>query len=512
MPLIVVTVGTDVHPFDRLVQWVDRWVAEHPEPRPRVVVQHGRSAPPSTAEGHDLVGHDDLQRLLAGAIAVVTHGGPATITEARRHGRVPVVVPREHAHGEHVDDHQVRFATRLGQVGLVRLCRTEDGLRSVLDSVVDDPELLRVPTGASGAAAAAAVARVGDVADRLATRSAPPRPAEDAVPVLYVGGLGRSGSTLVERLLAQMPDVCSTGETVHLWERALRADERCGCGMPFSACPFWRKVGDRAFDGWERVDPDEIAALHSRVDRTRNVPRLALSRLPAAARADLESYTGYYTALYEAVREVSGTQLVIDSSKHASLAFALRWAPGVDLRVLHLVRDSRGVAYSWSKTVRRPDISRPDGDPLDGSECVPPADDLGGGAFMARYDPMKVSGLWLAENAAFHLLRRTGVPVLTVRYEDLLADPAPVLRKIRQFAGLPDAPAALDFLDGRTARLEVDHTASGNPMRFTTGDVSLRTDDAWRERLPTPRRRAVSALTLPLRLRYGYTGRLGRPQ
>ena len=50
------------------------------------------------------------------------------------------------------------------------------------------------------------------------------------VPVLFLGGLGRSGTTLLERLLGQLSGVSPLGEVVHLWQRDLVDDERCGCG------------------------------------------------------------------------------------------------------------------------------------------------------------------------------------------------------------------------------------------------------------------------------------------
>ncbi|GFJ89664.1 hypothetical protein [Phytohabitans rumicis] len=73
----------------------------------------------------------------------------------------------------------------------------------------------------------------------------------------------------------------------------------------------------------------------------------------------IEEYAGYYAAIYEAAARVSGASVVIDSSKHSALAHCLRWVPGLDLRVVHVVRDARGVAYSWTKTVVRPEA---DGD------------------------------------------------------------------------------------------------------------------------------------------------------
>ena len=91
-----------------------------------------------------------------------------------------------------------------------------------------------------------------------ACRARGTRPAAD--PVLFVGGLGRSGSTVLDMLLAQEPGMVPVGEVRHLWERGLRDNDLCGCGAPFHDCPFWRAVGERAFGGWHRLDPDYALA------------------------------------------------------------------------------------------------------------------------------------------------------------------------------------------------------------------------------------------------------------
>ena len=65
----------------------------------------------------------------------------------------------------------------------------------------------------------------------------------------YLGGLGRSGTTLLARLLGELRGVCSVGEICHLWERGVRDDERCGCGEQFHDCEFWAAVGKTAFGG-----------------------------------------------------------------------------------------------------------------------------------------------------------------------------------------------------------------------------------------------------------------------
>jgi hypothetical protein len=308
------------------------------------------------------------------------------------------------------------------------------------------------------------------------------------VRVLFLGGLGRSGTTLLERVLGELPGVCPLGEVVHLWERDLRHGERCACGTPFGDCDFWRGVGEEAFGGWHHVDVDRILALRRSVERTRHVPRLAAG----SVNSDLVEYANYYARLYHAAASVSGAQVLVDSSKHAALAYCLRQAADVDLRVVHVVRDSRGVAYSWTKVVSRPEAD--------------------GEAEMARYTPGRSALLWNTHNYAFGLLSRCGVPVRRVRYEDVLADPPAALRALAAYAGLDPDGLDLSFLrrdpDGTDhAHLRACHSAAGNPMRFTVGTVPLRHDDAWREALRPRQRRLVAALTAPLLGAYGY--RLG---
>ncbi|WP_229399344.1 glycosyltransferase [Micromonospora okii] len=134
-------VGTDVHHFDRLVDWLERWHAGRADALPgvRLVVQHGRSRAPRLPEATPFLAHDELQRAMTEADLVVCHGGPATITEARRHGHLPIVVPRDPAHHEHVDNHQQLFARRLGAAGMVRLAESEADLVEALDKGVADP-------------------------------------------------------------------------------------------------------------------------------------------------------------------------------------------------------------------------------------------------------------------------------------------------------------------------------------------------------------------------------------
>ena len=151
-PLVVVTVGTDFHRFDRLVGWAARWADDHAE-QARVVIQFGTADDPGGVATR-LSGALDSAELLAlmdQADAVVCGAGPGTVIDALRAGVQPVVVPRRSGLDEAVDDHQVAFARLLGERGVARSATTEAELRAHLDSVVARPGCCAVTPLTSGA-------------------------------------------------------------------------------------------------------------------------------------------------------------------------------------------------------------------------------------------------------------------------------------------------------------------------------------------------------------------------
>jgi UDP-N-acetylglucosamine transferase subunit ALG13 len=143
--LVLVTVGTDHHPFDRLVRWVDAWLATG-RAGVRCVMQTGTSAPPTgPAAWQAYLESDALRAAMREATVIVCHGGPGTILGARQAGAIPVVVPRQPRLGEHVDDHQVIFARRLADTGAVFVAESEPGLHDLLDWAVAEPAAFQAP-------------------------------------------------------------------------------------------------------------------------------------------------------------------------------------------------------------------------------------------------------------------------------------------------------------------------------------------------------------------------------
>jgi hypothetical protein len=306
------------------------------------------------------------------------------------------------------------------------------------------------------------------------------------VTVLYLGGMGRSGSTLLDRLLGEVSGFCPVGELVFLWSRGLIDGERCGCGEAFGDCAFWTRVGKEAFGGWDSIDARETEALRQRVDRNRFIPwMLAPSAAPRAWRQSFTRYADVLGRLYHGVATASGAEVVVDSSKHASTAALLRRTPGIDLRIAHLVRDPRGVAHSWSRVVKRPDVVQ-------------------GAGEMARLGTGRVAARWSSTNLLFEVLRlvERARPSMRLRYEDVVDDPSRQLSRLLALAG--EAKPEPGVVRGHHADLGVQHTVSGNPLRFHAGPIEIRADDRWRSAMSRPDRWTVTALTVPLWPLYGY--------
>ncbi len=287
-------------------------------------------------------------------------------------------------------------------------------------------------------------------------------------------------------LLGALPGCTAVGELRHIWERGVLANRLCGCGRPFRDCPFWSEVGQAAFGGWDAVDAERQAARLMAVGRQRHFPLVAAGAGSARFRAELRAYAELQARVYRAVSAVSGDAAIVDSSKSPVYALTLL-AAGLDVEVLHLVRDSRAVAYSWTRSRAMQDTAVVE--------------------YMPTFGPAWSSLTWISNNLAVDAVRGRGLRPRVMRYERLVAAPAQELSRALGDA-LPEAARAA-IAAGGDAEFSpgVQHTVAGNPVRMRTGPLTLRVDDAWRAAMPAFDRRVVTALTFPLLARYGYPGR-----
>jgi Sulfotransferase family len=303
--------------------------------------------------------------------------------------------------------------------------------------------------------------------------------------IAYLAGTGRSGSTLVAQLLAVRSGAAHVGEVRYLWTRGVGENHLCECGRPFDQCDFWVEVLAKAYGDDMPSVAARITELAARVDRMRHIPQTLL-RAGHGFRAALAEYGELLVPLYDAIASVSGAELIIDSSKDPSYLFALDALDALDVRAIHLVRDSRAVAYSWTRKRLRPEIHWTQ-------------------QYMNTRRPWLAAVLWTEYNAAIELYKWRRDGVLELRYEDFVAEPERAVQRICDALGVVGAST-----ESGTGTGTVSHSLSGNPMRFDRGPLVVRPDTEWAQRLPARDRRLVTALTAPLLRSYGYRLRTRR--
>lgn len=314
------------------------------------------------------------------------------------------------------------------------------------------------------------------------------RPSDVPIPVLYIAGEGRSGSTILSAILGNHAGYFPVGELPDVWQ-ALQTNELCGCGQPFANCPFWRAVGNVAFGGWDSVKIDEILQQEARYTRHRRIFQLIRQSRVHQADAAFHAYCERLGQLYSAIREVSGCSVIVDSTKRPPFAMLLRNVPSIELRVVHLVRDSRGVAFSWNKVgIRNVQYSQ-----------HPTLKD----SPMPTIRPWKSALRWDLKNLLIHAL----IPAsqrLFVRYECFTSEPNRELDRIFQFAEANKMRDRTQVIPTSTFTSKPFHTLGGNPVRFTRGSIDVRVDAKWHTEMPAMHKLIVGGLTFPLLFAYGY--------
>ena len=336
-------------------------------------------------------------------------------------------------------------------------------------------------------------------------------PTETPVKVLTIVGLGRSGSTVLDIVLGNHPQIESVGEVRNLMRNGWVSRESlrgidpkglrvpiCTCGKrldvlyveaPEEACPFWSSVRRE----WvERTDPDSIETYPKLGGRfTRTKPAILVQqflrllyerRRPSAA---FRSYARLTRAFFESIRAVSGKPIIVDSSKSAVRTFALGMVPGIDLYVVHLVRDGRGVTASRKKTIKK--------------------DFQAGIMWDHEGHPMWRTALhWIALNLASEWVCVQLGPKRTtrLRYEDFVADPRAALERIGSLLEVDLSDVANAASAGKP--MQPGHNIGGNRTK-KSGVITLRPDaEEWRSALSPAERRLSWVLMGWLMRRYGY--------
>ncbi len=300
------------------------------------------------------------------------------------------------------------------------------------------------------------------------------------LPVLYLAGWGRSGTTFLSSVLGSLPGYVAVGELRSIWTVWL-LDNLCGCGAPVRECDLWAPV---LVDALGIVDEEAVRRaqdLQGRCDHTRHLAAYKEGPVPDELAHPLATYRGLLGRLYRAVAARAGARAVVDSSKLPAYAAILEGVDGLDVKIAQVVRDPRANAFSW----RREKVHEGFRD----------------GRLMPRYPAWKSAVMWDTLNRAVERHWSGSGSYLLCRYEDFVADPAAAVERLVALTGVA-APSPFDA-DG-TVLLTPQHQIHGNPNKHTRGRVGVREDDAWRREMKAADRLLVTALTIPWLRHYGY--------
>jgi Sulfotransferase family len=314
-------------------------------------------------------------------------------------------------------------------------------------------------------------------------------PAPSRVKVLYIIGAPRCGSTVLDNILNEIDGFFSAGELRFLWQR-MDQGRFCGCGKAFETCEIWAPVLEKVAGSDPAATARVVMARQKRVAGTWRTWQLLHRMAKGTMSAEALAHADLMGSLYEAIRTVTGAGVIVDSSKRPWDAALLSAVPNVEPFFVHLVRDPRAMAYSQSKIKANPDRSQP-------GTMAPTG--ISASAFQ-----------WIRRNLAADAVRRAEGPgrSMLIDYHDFCQCPREMIGAITALVGQEDT--ALPFSDDHTVTLGGNHTVSGNPDRFRLGQVPVREDNRWKDKMSRRDRSWVTALTLPLMLRYSKATRRAR--
>jgi Sulfotransferase domain len=286
----------------------------------------------------------------------------------------------------------------------------------------------------------------------------------------------------------------SAGELHYLW-RGLVEGWNCGCGDPLRECSMWtavreRAIGDAGLARWRELDSIQRSQVRSRPIRLLRLRKRLMAHPPRnAAEAALADYRDTLERVYGAIADVTGAEVIVDSSKGAHDAAVLSGIGRIRAAVVHLVRDPRAVAHSW--TVKVPNPALP-------------------GGYLEQARPAVTAGRWLTWNAAIESITKPAFSPLfqTLRYEDLCSDPAGSIARVYEMIGRPGARPAVGA-DGMVS-LTRGHAIAGDPGLAARGPTRITQSSRWLDEMGPAAKATVTAIALPMLSRYGYRVRASR--
>lgn len=283
------------------------------------------------------------------------------------------------------------------------------------------------------------------------------------IKVIYIVGIGHSGSTLLDIILSQLPKVTSVGEIINL-EHFVNANRLCTCGEKISNCKYWQKVLNT------KKQNITSAKSFNQIHKIKNCSSFdylsymltpVKNKLYSEEKVNYLALNNYY--LFEAILKNSEGEIIVDSSKDWQRLLILKQSNLFDMKIIYLFRN--GKANIESNKRKALDKNRPAWE-------YP-------GPFSQTMKFIKTT-LLIRRILRLNFDKQQ---IFGISYEEFAANPENSINKIISFIGL----------SGTFNRIAINtkpnHNIGGNRMRFKP-IKEIKLIEKWRKNL-TSKEKAI---------------------
>ncbi|HIP33471.1 MAG TPA: sulfotransferase [Bacteroidia bacterium] len=276
--------------------------------------------------------------------------------------------------------------------------------------------------------------------------------------IIYLMGAGRSGTTILASLLGASKDILTIGE-MHQFLEHIVYDKNCSCGESLKKCQFWTAI---VADYYKK----NISELRKMDDYMVGVE--SHSKIPISFFKRNEEHIKFQENFYSIITKLNPSKYYLDSAKFISRVLQLRKSDKLNVKIIYLVRDVRGVINSFAKNVQ------------------------------TQKNPISTIIYYTMINTAAQIVEWTyPKEILKLRYEDFIEKPVDTLDKIEQFieVDLTDVKEVIT----EEKYIDMPHIIGGNRLK-SQSKIKLRKDLTWKRNIKRVKQILYYFLTLPLML------------
>lgn len=283
------------------------------------------------------------------------------------------------------------------------------------------------------------------------------------IKLIYIGGIGRNGSTLLGRILGEHNNVINIGEALNFMMnsqlRNRHINRELSSGNKIESSIMWSEVFDKC--GFSFISDDIDILLFE--GNSKKLETLIENKDPRIIQV-----TEKVNRFLQVVKEVNQCSIIVDTSKNANIPLIVNACQDVDIYIVHLVRDIVDAVASRSKAK----------------------------AYLNKVNFVRMTFRWIIKNNATANLGRK-MHLKTTYFDDLCKSPYNFIASIFDFTGAKIKPK--EELKSNNITFNIQDMIAGNPDKYDTGTVKIEYRD---KKISWWKRGIVTVIAFPWILKF----------